>query len=223
MADPTSVKELIDANLGGGGEGGITRFDLQRIRVPAGGGLTWDLSDFGVEDSAEVTGVIVGRRSTRIYYAQSFEETGGGQPPDCSSSDGTWGVGSPGGDCTKCPLAQFGSAQRGAGQACRAQQLMLIILPQQLIPALLVVPPTSLQNMRRYGMQLVGMRAKMNQVITSFRLERLRSKSGIAYSAIKPHAVQPITDPEHARAFDAIAAMWAPIFDAIKAEEVEAS
>ena len=45
-SDPSVMKEIMAENIG---EGGITPFDLDRIKVPSGGGLTWEIPNIDGE------------------------------------------------------------------------------------------------------------------------------------------------------------------------------
>jgi hypothetical protein len=63
-------------------------------------------------------------------------------------------MGKPGGDCHKCPLAQFGSAvdqkgQPGKGQACKSMRMLLFLRQDDMIPMIVNLPPTSLQNAKK--------------------------------------------------------------------------
>src|SRR4029450_12815372 len=88
------------------GGGVIELQDLDRIRMPTGGALTFEVpTPAGPESRPTITGVLVHVQQRRAYWAQAFDETGGGTPPDCTSADGITGVGEPGGACARCPLA----------------------------------------------------------------------------------------------------------------------
>ncbi len=158
--------------------------DLEQIRVPTGGGKFFTV---GEEAVAALRGVILSSQAQRAYWSVPFDETGGGAPPDCYSEDQITGRGNPGGDCFKCPLAQFGSAPKGDGQACRAFRTVFLLAPDSPLPYVLMVPPTSLANFRAYIVKELG---KANQrsiaVETEFTLETDKSKGGITYSKIKP-------------------------------------
>lgn len=170
------------------GEGGITPFDLDRIKVPAGGGLTWELPSLDGEiiESKTVDGIIVYWKEPRAYWATKYEDSGGGTPPDCSTFDGIAGTGEPGGECAKCPLAAFGTADKGGGQACKQTRMMFLLRPDSLLPTVLSAPPTSLKAMRGYFLRLAGQAVPYYTVITRFTLEKAKSGTGIEYSRIVP-------------------------------------
>ena len=84
-------------------------FTFDRIRIPSGGGLAFEVP--GEEDDPElvtkITVIIAYQHPAYAYYATKFH--GGNNPPDCGSFDGKHGVGNPGGDCHACPFNKFGS------------------------------------------------------------------------------------------------------------------
>ena len=145
---PQEIAELLK------GVGPISEFSLDRLKVPTGGATTWSLPTLrGEESTKEITGVILYIKPNRSFWRQSFDETGGGTPPDCSSDDLITGTGEPGGACHGCPWNQWGSLAtlnpaRGEsqGKACRETRILFLIQPQRRIPLLIVVPPSSLSN-----------------------------------------------------------------------------
>src|SRR3990167_1766865 len=94
------------------GAGGLTEFDLDRVKVPAAGGLTWQIPGLHEAESKSVDGVIVAWRDPHSFWREGVSTTGGGAPPDCYSHDGIVGIGKPGGECVTCPNNAWGSANR---------------------------------------------------------------------------------------------------------------
>jgi hypothetical protein len=179
-ADVADVIGALADNLGGEAVGVN---DFTRIRMPAGGGIAWEVPNLDGEADVQkvIRGVIVYQRTPRTYWATSFENSEGG-PPDCRSDDGVTGRGNPGGDCSTCPLAQFGSG-RGNTQAC-AQQRQIFVLREDggAFPVILTLPPTSLKNARGYLVALAERGKKFRHVLTEIGLERATSNDGIGYS-----------------------------------------
>jgi hypothetical protein len=64
--------------------------DFPRIKVPAGGGTTWeDRDDPTFQPTRELRGVIVGHRPSTQLYLEKFEDSDeGGRRPDAWSNDG---------------------------------------------------------------------------------------------------------------------------------------
>ena len=186
------LKEAIDLNLNGQP---IAEFNLGQIRVPAGGGTTWQVPDpsaaGGIGDAKEVRGVIIHTKKQRVYFKTKFGQGENG-PPSCQSDDGEMGFGvrfdhetAPSEyPCQTCPLAQFGP--NGERPPCREQARLFIIREGDMLPVSLVVPPTSLKPMRDYFLSLTTGGDVYYGVVTSFTLERVAAQgSRPAFSQMK--------------------------------------
>ena len=81
---PEDLREMIAENMGGE----LQPSDLQRIRVPSGGGKAWEVVDENGEAQAvkTISGVVLMARTQRAYWAEDFG--GGNEPPDCASLNG---------------------------------------------------------------------------------------------------------------------------------------
>lgn len=179
----TEVMQSLAESLGGEK---ISQFDLSRISVPAGGGAHWSIPD--VDDPAgksekELIGVVVGQSLGRSYWRQSMDE-GGSAPPDCSSNDGLIGQGTPGGSCEECPFSQWGSADKGGGQACKLSRSIFILMPGEALPVVLSVPPSSLQGAKKFLLRLASKGRTLSQVVCKFTLEKAQNAAGTGYSKI---------------------------------------
>jgi len=176
--------DTINAALGTNiGAGGLSEFDLPRIKMPAGGGLQWAVPTLeGEAMEPSIEGVIVLARDTRAYYSQPISETGGNQPPDCWSADGTTGSGKPGGACLACPLARYGSAPGSRGQACKQIKQLFVLRGSLLLPEVVTLPPTSLKAAKQYLLKLTSQGVPYYAVVTRIGLERTKNAQGIAYS-----------------------------------------
>src|SRR5436190_7928237 len=143
---------------------GLSADDLHLVRIPAGGGQSWDLP--GNESARSFTGVILGIQNSRLYYKEKF--TSGGLPPECSSRDGVTGVGIPGGLCVACPMSQWGSASVGKGQACSQRKTLYVLRPDDVLPVRLQLPATSFKNLRKFEMELLNKRMRRSAAAVSF-------------------------------------------------------
>lgn len=98
--DVTELREAVEAASNGQQ---IDIFELDVIRVPAGGMTAWTIPDIieGERIAKTIEGIPVLQRSIRSYWRLGFDERAGAgvgkQPPDCKSDDGIWGVGRPDG------------------------------------------------------------------------------------------------------------------------------
>jgi hypothetical protein len=198
QVDTREIAEALSENLGGRP---IGPRDLEQITVPAGGGIAWTVQTLDGPDSVKVIeGVIVARKDQRSYWRDDFEG-GGGSPPDCYSLDLEIGIGDPGGSCADCPFAKFGSARggEGSGQACAQTMLLMTITKDELLPKVVVVPPSSLKAMRQYFMRLTSSALPYHAVITRFGLKQTKSGGGITYSEIVPEMGGRLTPEERAK------------------------
>jgi hypothetical protein len=215
--DPATVAEVFETNLGGGG---VSDFELQRVKVPGSGGIHWAVERLSGEESVkEITGVIVASRVVRLYWARSIDETGGGDAPDCTSEDGDTGVGTPGGVCADCVFAQWGSDPKGGrGQACKQVRLLFILEPKSLLPLVIVAPPTSLKSVRGYFLSLTSEATPYYGVVTSFGLSKEKNADGIEYAKIVPRMVTTLS-PDEIATVRAYAASLQPVVEAYKVED----
>ena len=154
LTNGASQMQVIRDNMGGED---ITPSDLTTIKVPSGGAVTWEIPsvDGDPEATGQLEGILVHVTSRRAYWADSDADG----PPDCNSPDCRVGVGNPGGDCSKCPQAQFGSSVNddgtpGKGQACSKRKLLFLLREGQLLPDVVSCPPTSLKVLHRWQLQL---------------------------------------------------------------------
>ena len=173
------IAELIDENLGG-------RLDasaLDSVKMPAGGGTTWSVPTIdGDVDQKVLEGVIIHMSYQNAYWPVGLDESGGGTPPDCVSRDSIFGVGTPGGDCGKCPLNQFKS--KGAGKACKNTMTLFLTQPDNILPIKVVLPPTSIGETKKYLQRLTGLGAGHYKVISMLTLVKTKNDAGIAYSEV---------------------------------------
>jgi hypothetical protein len=190
LANPDVVHETLAENFG---SERLTMGDLQKIKIPAGGGTFWTVETSEGEQSVkEISGVIIHQQTQRSYFSGPY--TGGNEKPDCSSPDGQYGYGDPGdglraegNGCAECPLSQWGSGKGGVGQACAQKKVLYVLQPGEVLPTLITLAPSSLQNFKRYLLRL-GITPYYG-VVTSFSLVKATSKSGIGYSQVVPKVV----------------------------------
>lgn len=209
LAELPAMAGVLAENLG---DGGLTPQDLTRIRVPSGGGLAWEYpTASGPEPRPTFEGVILHRQNTRAYWAQSLEAGNGNTPPDCRSDDAIVGVGIPGGRCDTCPLSQFGSKEGTNAQACKALTLLYVMVPGELLPVVVVAPPTSLKPLKTYMLQLTSAGVRYWTAITRFALEQTKNAGGIKYSRLALQRVETLGEAEAAALSD-VRAQLAPLF-----------
>lgn len=186
LAGGMEVVENIRQNLGGES---VSPQDLNRIKVPAGGGTSWVVTDAdGEETSAKsIEGIIVHIARRRAYWPDANPS---GDPPQCASVDCVIGIGEPGGECATCPLNQFGSSHKGdgstgRGKACKETKLLFLLREGCLLPDVVVVPAASLKAIKQYQLKLANT-APYWGVVTRLELTRTQNRDGISYAQITP-------------------------------------
>jgi hypothetical protein len=197
LSMPTKqIATLIRQNMGTA----ANIFDLDRVKVPAGGSLQWTVPTLkGQVDVPVIEGILLMMKDNRSYWDKKFG-TGGKQPPNCSSTDMRRGIGMPGGDCQRCPFSQYGSAigmdgKPGRGQACKHIRMALFLRQEEVLPIVLLIPPSSVKNSMKYGLRLASAGVPYSSVVTQLRLTRSQNAAGIDYSTID-FAMARILEPE---------------------------
>lgn len=192
-----SINEAIAANIS---SGGLTEFDLPRVKVSGGSTPNWIVPTLEGEDTqARIEVVVVHHRETRQYYKTAFGKGTGKQPPDCSSIDGLTGVGKPGGDCFTCPLSAFGSADGGAGQACKQVKQLFVLRGEVQLPEVVLIPPTSLKAVRQLFLKLTTQGIPYYAALIALELEKAMNSAGIQYGRVAPKFIRRLTSEEAAR------------------------
>lgn len=161
----------------------IDEFDLDRVRVPAGGLTVFETPEG--EAVKTIDGIMISVGIRRAFWARPFGD-GGNVPPDCSSTDGLVGLGDPGGNCAHCPYNQFGSSlkqdgSQGRGKRCRESRAIFVIRAEDRLPLVITAPATSLKNTKKY---LMGLPVRRTSAITRFSLVKDKSADGIEYAKI---------------------------------------
>lgn len=178
--DPAQVAAIVKANMG---SLGVSQFDLDRAKVPSGGITKWEVPTLDGSDFVdEVEGVIVGMKDCRVYWKMGLDDGGGNTPPDCYADDCLTGVGDPGGSCQACPFSQFGSAEKGNGQACAQRRLLFVVRPTSTLPLVISLPPTSLRNAARFFLRIGGQGVAFWSCVTTIGLEKAQNGVGIEYA-----------------------------------------
>lgn len=176
-----SLEEIIAENTSEAD--GINPFDLNRVKMPAGGGGMWEVpSSEGPQGAKAIEGVVVAWRTQRAYWSEPYGAGGGATPPQCYSDDGIIGHGDPGLPCGECPFSQFGSDPRGVGQACKQMRMLFMLRPQDMLPLVVILPPMSIKPCQQYFLQLGSEGRPFWSVVTSIGLDSAVAKEGQKYS-----------------------------------------
>ena len=175
------VQQMLRDNLG---QGGLNPASLERVTIPAGGGLSFTLPTLeGEEDVRSFEGVILLHTTQRNFWTKPY--SGEDTTPDCSSADGVVGIGNPGGACQGCAFSQWGSHLSGtSAKACKETRTLYLLRPGELLPISVSVPPSSLGTFATYVQRLSRAALRYSAVRTRFALERTKSGGGIEYARL---------------------------------------
>lgn len=157
------VSQLLSENLG---PDGLDRRALERFRVPNGGGKQWSIEG-GMDDGGSVetlAGVILHWHDIRRFWENEFEDREEGERPRCWSQDAITGVGDPGGRCRICPYAEFGTAKKGRGQACRLARVLYFLRPGSLLPGTVEIPRSSVDKVKNFFTGCAGAELSYRQM-----------------------------------------------------------
>lgn len=177
---------------------------FDKIKIPSAGAVVFEVPGEDGEPDAvkEFSAVILYHHTLNAHYKTKY--TGGNHPPDCCSFDGVCGEGDPGGDCKSCPLNQFGTADEGAGKACKNRRRIYVLREGELFPLLLSLPTGSLKEFTQYLKRLLSKGKKSGSVVTRFSLKKATSSGGVVYSQAQ-FAVDRALTPQEQLLIDAMA------------------
>jgi len=179
-------------------DGNISEFTLSRIKI-ASGMAQWVVEDAeGDRTVPAIEGVIVHIHDSRTYYKSKNTAN---VPPDCSSHDGKTGVGKPGGECRKCPLAQWDSADgESNAQACQQKKILFMVRGDSMLPDVVSIPPTSIKAVNKFVLQTLTKRLQYHHCITRITLTKAQSKAGQPYGKAAFEVVRRLSPQEIAGA-----------------------
>lgn len=160
-----------------------TGFD--RIKIPAGGGLNFEIPNIENADEPtmvkEFSAVILHHHPLFAYYESKY--TGSNNPPDCCSFDGIIGTGTPGGKCASCGFNAFGSGENGS-KACKNKHRLYLLREKEIFPIVLVLPASSICELSKYIRRLLSTGRKSDSIVTKLTLKKAVNKTGIAFARV---------------------------------------
>jgi hypothetical protein len=159
------------------------------------------------------TGIMLDVVRTNAFWAVGFDESGGGTPPTCNSVDGIKSdplcEGRQSMTCHDCPQNAFGSD--GRGKSCKNLKQIYIVMPGELIPNVLTVPPTNLKAVDLYVGSLSSKKIPYQLIETNFGLKITKNKDGIEYSELILTNERQIQDMPTALNIKAQRDQWTPM------------
>lgn len=190
------VRDLLQDTLGADG---ISASDLDRVKVPSGGGTTWEIPTLdGDVATKELEAVILHDETRRVYWPYAMEERPDDEDgrPHCFSTDGVTGQGKPGGDCRTCPFNVFGTDVKGGpGKACKEQRQLFLLMKADLLPLTLNVPPGSLGSFKAYKMKLIRGQVAPTDTVTKITLKKEKNQGNVSFARMEFLATERL-DPD---------------------------
>jgi len=198
----SAIQEAYAINIAGGS---VSQFDLPRIKVMSGAPLWLIPALEGDQTASRIEGVIVATRDARVYYQS--KDAAGNTRPDCTALDGITGIAKPGihagGECAKCPLAQWGSTQDGSGaQACKQVRQLFMIRGTSMFPEIVSLPPTSLKAARQFFLKLTTSGVPYYHALVAIELERAENAQKKPFGRATFKFLRRLTEEESQRAIE---------------------
>ncbi len=141
-------------------------------------------------------GIIVDTHPVNAYWEKSFQESGGGTPPDCYSLDGLHPsplAPNPQADnCLSCIWNKYGTD--GRGKKCKNMRRLHILLENEMLPKRLTLPPSSLKAYDTFATMLTDKGIPYPLAIVEFSLKEAKNKDGIPYSEIQLNLLDVVKD-----------------------------
>lgn len=229
--DISALPAILSANVGAEG---INEFDMDRVGVPSGGGLAWSVPDLNGEPEAvpEIVGVILFHGDRRAYWSVSYDDSGGGSPPDCSSIDGRSGIGYIRGEtktetssptvrnCKTCPMSQWGSETQkpgkppSNGQACCQRKVAFLLRENDVLPLIVDLAPTSIKTFNQFMLRLTSRGIPCYGAVVGLKLRMEQSSGGIKYSVVSPRLLASLSEADRTK-MGGIASAMKPYFEKV--------
>ena len=180
------------------------KLELPQLKIPSAGSTFFEIDE---EPLKELQGVIVLHGPRHVFFDKEFE--GESTPPRCSSRDGLQGIWNLDEqvdedatgevelrNCLDCPYSKFGSDKNGRGKACKEKHQIYILLNGRPLPFSMMLPVSSVGVLNAYATSLFNKGKFLNEVLTSFTLEKATNKSGILYSKIVMKKIRDLSEAE---------------------------
>ena len=178
---------------------GLGNIPFDRVKIPAGGGLAFDLpgeDEEHPESAAELVGVLLHHHPVNAYWPDAF--SGANEAPECSSLDGKTGVVRETGeikDCSARPYNQY--RDDGTGKACKNIHRVYLLREGNPVPLMLSLPPTSLKFLRDYlGKRVLLKGMRCYSCVTKITLKKEKNAAGIVYSRAVFTFVEKLSDEQ---------------------------
>lgn len=183
----------------------LANIDLPKVKILHAGALMFQLpesADGKTEKVEELEAIILYKQRTRGWWRQEF--SGGHNPPNCGSFDGITGEDTQSDPpktvkCDTCPKSEWGSDPKGGrGQACKDMRRLFLRLPNRMIPAVLIVPPTSIKVVDNFMFRLLSGSTPYayTDIRVKLTLDSEKNADDKEYSKLKLSMVEELSETE---------------------------
>ena len=193
ILDPAQMTDAIEVVAENLGSGGVQIGQFDRITIPPGGGLAFNVAtEDGVKPFQTLTGIIVLAPEQKAYWDKPMEENPGSAPA-CFSPDCQYGTGDPAGTgqvsnknlCAVCPHNDWGSDPTGGkGKACRDLRPLFVLQAGDFLPVIVQTSRMSLKRVTSYFTLLARKGIPYFGVVTEIGLVQAKNDAGIVYSEL---------------------------------------
>jgi len=195
-ADNSSVLEAMKNNLK---TEEITRRDMfTLIPNPSGGDEEWTIeTPIGKQTFESFDAIILSIGSERAFYEGEYEE-GNTEPPQCSSTDGVIGQGTPGGRCAACENSKFGPD--GEIPICSQKKPLYLLIPEvnPVMPVILNVTGPSFKTLKTFNVGLMQYGVNTFDIMVKLSLRKGKTKNNKPASILQFKTITNLkmTDPD---------------------------
>ncbi len=182
LFSPIDIGKALQENLGG--EQIAARELFFTAKIPSGGSTEFEMVDSEGEETTtkEIKGIILHIGHTRSYHRAKYSDPDADPIPNCSSEDGIVGIGEPGGDCSSCPLNEYGTAENKRAKACCEYKPLYMLTPGIARPIAVRISPGSFKALNNHLINLSMSGVQKHQVETVISLKKVKGNGGPDFS-----------------------------------------
>jgi len=167
--------------------------ELPRLKMPSKDENLFTIQKSGFKKKVEcIEGIVVAQNDIRFYWKK--EKDNSSHSPVCFSNNCISGLGTPGGDCATCSLAQFDPGN--VSSSCQQRKAVLILRREDILPLALIAPPKSAKALSSYFLSLASNRIRPCFAVTNFFLSRERNRAGKLFSKINAQIKRVLSEEE---------------------------
>lgn len=160
----------------------------RKVKLTPGGVPTFQIegeTEDDVDVESKIRAVIVFTHRINAFWENKYGEGDNtNQPPTCSSMDGKTGFVFQTGEkrsCDSCPYNQFVDGVK----QCKNMRRIYMLLPDQTIPYMLSVPPTSIKDVNKALARILASGSPYTSVVVEFSLKKAENKNSVKYCKIE--------------------------------------